>query len=132
MSYESRVIVGVRTHNEGTRARIDYANPLAVFDLGVVDIDGFYDLFCREVDFKIYALNENTPVKTDKYGRECKYSSFDDIKYFFEDNEIDRDYYPTLYAFSKFVKGLEDVIGFYEYGYGDGSFEELVFVHYGY
>ena len=131
MSYESRIYIGVRTHNEGTKARIDYVSNLATFDLGTVDIDGFYDLFEREIDFKLYGEN-NMPIRTDKYGDECKYASFDSLKYFFEENEIDKYYYPTLYAFSKYIKGLEEVIGSYEYGSGDGSFEEVVFVHFGY
>ena len=132
MGYESRVFVGWRNHFSTTKVGDkDYAQRLAIFDLSKMG-HGFVDIFDKPIDFDMYKEDGNTLVEEDDYGDVCKYTTLNKIyKYLKEEIKKGEDYRRLLFLYS-FVKDLKKNKDKWEHKSPDGSYSNLVFVHWGY
>lgn len=129
MGYESKIIVGYRNHFTNRRSGRDYCENIMTLDLCKVGSSDFLNTFNKEIDFDLYKDDGNTVYDKDCYGDTCCYAPIKDVISCLEKLAKEEGYYRRTDLALKALKAFktED----WEWKSENGSYGELVVVHYG-
>ena len=139
MGYESRIYIGLRHHYTTKSVKVtteevqrDYTERLGIIDLSKMGYDGFNTLFDKEVDFDIYKEDGNTLVEEDSYGDICKYTTINPLYKYLKEEIKKGETYRRLFYLYDIVKSFKKNRKQWEYKSLDGSYDKIVFIHWGY
>lgn len=117
MGYESKIFVVNTVH--GFSNEYIYAETIATIRMGCMTPD-FHKLFRTEIDYEIYAEDDNHATSTDRYGDRIKSAKIKDVIKWLESEVIKDDY-----------RRLRPLLGLLK-GFNEEQWDELEVLHYGY
>lgn len=133
MGYESKLIVGCRNHFANRISGRDFCENIMTLDLAKVCSMDFCNpskLFNKEVDFNLYMDDGNTVYDEDRYGSKCCYAPLKKVISCLEKLTKEATYYRRTALALKVLKAFKTKD--WEWKTEDGSYAELVVIHYGY
>lgn len=132
MGYESQLIIGRRTHFADKEGR-DFCDKIMTINLCKMGHRNFSNpsrLFNKEIDFNLYMDDGNTLYDEDDYGCKCYYAPIKSVIRCLEKLAKENEYYRRTDLALKALKAFKSKDWCWKAA--DGSYSELVVIHYGY
>lgn len=116
MGYESKIFI-VNVHR--FKDNHVYAEIIAIMNMCKMETS-FHNLFKTEIDYEIYAEDDNHTTSTDRYGEKIKFAPIDNVIKWLK-SAIKKDDYRRLKPLLKLLTGFDEE-----------KWDELQVIHYGY